>query len=68
VLLASAERYPAERVLSWRPDGATGGPGLPFTQLTVQHIARAASLGGGEQKSGAAADANADAAPAAAPS
>ncbi|KAL4437248.1 hypothetical protein ABPG75_004387 [Micractinium tetrahymenae] len=44
VLLAPAGNYPAEAVLAWRPD-ATGGPGLPFTQLTVQHIARAAGLG-----------------------
>lgn len=44
VLLAPAGNYPADRVLSWRPDAATAGPGLPLTQLTVRHIARAAGL------------------------
>lgn len=43
VLLAPAEHYPADRVASWRPD-ATGGPGLPFTQLSVQHVVAAAGL------------------------
>jgi hypothetical protein len=44
VLLAPAGNYPAARVLRWRPDAATGGPGLPLTQLTSQHIAHAAGL------------------------
>ncbi|KAI3424881.1 hypothetical protein D9Q98_008265 [Chlorella vulgaris] len=44
VLLAPAANYPAQRVLTWRPEAATCGPGLPFTQLTIGHIARAAGL------------------------
>lgn len=44
VLLAPAGNYPADRVLSWRPDAATGGPGLPFTGLGLRHVARAAGV------------------------
>ena len=56
VLLAPAERYPAERVLSWRPDAATGGPGLPFVGITVHHIHRAAELAEPASRAAAAED------------
>ena len=57
VLLAPAEHYPADRVASWRPEAATGGAGLPFTQLTLGHLAAAAGLRvlGGEAPAAAAA-------------
>lgn len=44
VLLAPAAHYPQERVASWRPEAATGGAGLPFTQLSLSHLAAAAGL------------------------
>lgn len=44
VLLAPPANYPEHRVNSWRPDAATNGPGLPFTDLTVQRIIAAAGL------------------------
>lgn len=44
VLLAPAANYPAHRVDSWRPDAATHGAGLPFTELRVQHMLAAAGL------------------------
>lgn len=44
VLLAPAEHYPAQHVAALRPEAATGGPGLPFTQLTLAHVAASAGL------------------------